>query len=90
MEEIGLTPYQGPNRRFGLYECKCGNAWSSAASWANKSQECQECGRKFVYLHKQYRLRPPLDDTKEKPHPAEDCEMCKYLLRICTDLSTPH
>lgn len=47
-----LTEYQGINRMFGHFNCDCGNSWKSGYTWANKSQNCKNCGE-AVYPHMQ-------------------------------------
>lgn len=43
-EGKGLTPYQGPKRCFGFYQCpKCQRKWMSGNSWADMGQECESC-----------------------------------------------
>ena len=49
----GLTPYQGPRRCFGKYQCsQCHQTWMSGNSWADMTQDCNSCRMK-VYPHKQ-------------------------------------
>jgi hypothetical protein len=50
------TPYQGPNRSYGYFQCKCGKKWKSDNSWANRHQICKKCKKK-VYPYKQKPLQ---------------------------------
>ena len=82
-----LTPYQGPKRCFGDYECPaCERKWQSGNSWANMGQQCQKC-KINVYPHRQRPLEKPdgldkhIDD--KKGHPQHLCQKCKQLGYYC-------
>ncbi|KAF5839104.1 hypothetical protein DUNSADRAFT_1649 [Dunaliella salina] len=68
-EKPRLTPYQGPDRKFGLFRCTCGRRWASGNSWANFGQKPLE--------------RSANPSKPEKPHPQELCGKCRALGHYC-------
>jgi uncharacterized C2H2 Zn-finger protein len=83
-EDKQLTPYQGPDRRYGYYQCKCGKQWESANSWANTYQTCKRCDKK-VYPYKQTELLVSENNASKKEHPQELCQKCMQLGYYCRE-----
>ena len=78
----GLTPYQGRDRCFGVFECMCSNTWESEYSWANTPQKCIDCDM-WVYPDEQYKLT---DISKSKKnHDQQLCGKCKYNVHSCSE-----
>ena len=40
---VKKTPYQGPSRCHGWFDCDFGHRWDSKTSWANYGQKCKTC-----------------------------------------------
>ncbi len=86
----GLTPYQGRNRAFGLFDCyECTNEWSSTYSWANTPQACLYCNM-FVYPYKQWKLkrttRIKKNSTPNKEHIQKLCGRCRFSSLSCSEM----
>jgi len=77
----GLTPYQGRERAYGVFECyECTNEWSSVHTWANTPQACLYCNM-FVYPI----IQLPLKKKKDKEHIQHLCGKCRYQVKSCAD-----
>lgn len=86
----GLTPYQGRERAYGVFECyECTNEWSSAHTWANTPQACLYCNM-FVYPIIQLPLMKKKDKEKEKEkdkeHLQKFCGRCRFREKSCSDI----
>lgn len=78
-----LTPYQGPDRVFGRFQCpECFEKWTSANSWANRGQRCMLCDN-LVYPHQQKPLDSRLKKEERPPHQIDLCEKCEELGHSC-------
>ena len=81
-----LTPYQGRHRSIGEFCCnQCYHKWTSRNSWANFSQNCQNCEIE-VFPHRQYPLEKPYNMNSTDPfkkHPYDFCGKCKNLGISC-------
>jgi hypothetical protein len=79
--------HPGSERAYGYYRCLCGSWWTSAYSWADKSQKCKKCGTDII-PYKQEPLKSRDDnndeDRQRKPHIQSLCEKCRELGRLCT------
>jgi hypothetical protein len=83
----GLTPYQGRERAYGVFECyECTNEWSSAYTWSNTPQACIYCNM-FVYPINQWEIKNTNKKKKEpnKEHLQKFCGRCRYREKSCSD-----
>ena len=89
----GLTPYQGRERAYGVFECyECTNEWSSAYTWANTPQACLYCNM-FVYPISQWPLMKKKEKNKDKDkekekdkeHIQKMCGRCRFQEKSCAD-----
>ena len=83
----GLTPYQGHERAYGVFECyECTNEWSSAYTWANTPQACIYCNM-FVYPINQWEIKNTNKKKKEpnKEHLQKFCGRCRFREKSCAD-----
>jgi hypothetical protein len=83
----GLTPYQGRERAYGVFECyECTNEWSSAYTWANTPQACIYCNM-FVYPINQWEIKNTNKKKKEpnKEHLQKFCGRCRFREKSCSD-----
>ena len=84
----GLTPYQGHERAYGVFECyECTNEWSSAYTWANTPQACIYCNM-FVYPINQWKIKNTNKKKKEpnKEHLQKFCGRCRFQEKSCSDI----
>ena len=83
----GLTPYQGHERAYGVFECyECTNEWSSAYTWANTPQACIYCNM-FVYPINQWEIKNTNKKKKQpnKEHLQKFCGRCRFREKSCAD-----
>ena len=85
----GLTPYQGRERAYGVFECyECTNEWSSAYTWSNTPQACLYCNM-FVYPIHQWELKKKQEKKKKesnKEHLQKLCGRCRFQSKSCADM----
>ena len=86
----GLTPYQGREQAFGLFECyECTNEWSSTYTWSNTPQACRYCNM-FVYPYKQWKLiRTKRNEHRlaNKEHIQKMCGRCRFSTLSCSEIN---
>jgi hypothetical protein len=84
----GLTPYQGRERAYGMFECyECTNEWSSVYTWSNTPQACMYCNM-FVYPIHQWEIKKKKQEKKkkDKEHLQRLCGMCRFREKSCSDI----
>jgi hypothetical protein len=84
----GLTPYQGRQRAYGMFECyECTNEWSSVYTWSNTPQACMYCNM-FVYPIHQWEIKNTNKKKKQpnKEHLQRLCGMCRFQIKSCADI----
>lgn len=80
-----------PKRKFGRFNCTCGNSWASGNAWAGKWQKCLKCDEQVTAADLRP-LKPSGRHSNEpKPHISELCQKCIELGpgRNCKDYVPP-
>ncbi len=75
-------------RKFGTYDCKCGNHWASGNTWVGKWQKCKQCQAE-VFPAKIQPLRRGGGPTRNKPHESALCQKCIELGSNCREYIPP-
>ena len=76
-------------RKFGKYNCSCGNNWASGNTWVGKWQKCRDCDAE-VMPEGIRPLRPGRARlTVQKPHESSLCQQCIELGYNCRGFIPP-